>query len=84
MTLTLKVTLLSALLALGACSSTPITFHTLTPAQWSNSTGTDAGGIKIESISVPPQVDRPPDCGSPRQQRRRDPGYTVVGCQPGG
>lgn len=59
MTLPLKITLLSALLALGACSSTPITFHTLTPAQWSNSTGTDAGGIKIESISVPPQVDRP-------------------------
>lgn len=44
MTLPLKITLLSALLALGACSSTPITFHTLTPAQWNNTTGADAEG----------------------------------------
>ncbi|MGK9415457.1 PqiC family protein [Pseudomonas cedrina] len=59
MTLPLKITLLSVLLALGACSSTPISFHTLTPAQWSNTTGSDAGAIRIESIVVPPQVDRP-------------------------
>ncbi|MGE1155379.1 PqiC family protein [Pseudomonas kitaguniensis] len=59
MTFPLKITLMTALLLLAACSSEPIAFHTLTPAHWSNATRADAGGIRIESISVPPQVDRP-------------------------
>lgn len=58
MTLPLKITLLSALLMLGACRSEPIAFHTLTPAHLSPSTRAEAGGVRIESISVPPQVDR--------------------------
>ena len=58
MTLPLKITLLSALLLLGACRSEPIAFHTLTPAHLSPSTRAEAGGVRIESISVPPQVDR--------------------------
>lgn len=59
MTFPLKITLVTTLLLLAACRSEPIAFHTLTPAHWSNTTRTDAGGIRIESISVPPQVDRP-------------------------
>ena len=59
MTFPLKITLVTALLLLAACRSEPIAFHTLTPAHWSNATRADAGGIRIESISVPPQVDRP-------------------------
>ena len=51
-----KITLLAALLLLTACRSDPIQFHTLTPAQpGASRTGAD---IAIESISVPPQVDR--------------------------
>lgn len=59
MTFPLKITLVSAVLLLAACRSEPIVFHTLTPAYWSNSSQTGAGDIRIESISVPPQVDRP-------------------------
>lgn len=59
----LKIALISTLLLLAACSSQTITFHTLTPEYLptarSNAAGTDAGAIRIESISVPPQVDRP-------------------------
>nr|WP_225923931.1 PqiC family protein [Pseudomonas khavaziana] len=58
MTLPLKITLLTSLLLLAACRSEPIAFHTLTPAHWSNSSRADAGGVRIDSISVPPQVDR--------------------------
>lgn len=58
MTFPLKITLVTALLLLAACRSEPIAFHTLTPAHWSNTTGPETGGIRIESISVPPQVDR--------------------------
>ena len=58
MTLPLKITLLATLLLLGACRSEPIAFHTLTPAHLSPSTRAEAGGVRIESISVPPQVDR--------------------------
>ena len=58
MTLPLKITLLTTLLLLAACRSEPIAFHTLTPAHWSSSSRADAGGVRIESISVPPQVDR--------------------------
>ena len=59
MTFPLKITLITTLLLLAACSSEPIAFHTLTPAHWSHTTRADAGDIRIESISVPPQVDRP-------------------------
>lgn len=59
MTSLLKFTLVAALLLLAACRSEPIAFHTLTPAHWSNATQAQAGDIRIESISVPPQVDRP-------------------------
>ena len=59
MTFPLKITVVGMLLLLAACSSTPITFHTLTPAHWNTATGAEAGSIRIESITVPPQVDRP-------------------------
>lgn len=56
MGLPLKITLFAALVLLAACRSDPISFHTLTPAQpGASRTGAD---IAIESISVPPQVDR--------------------------
>ena len=58
MRLPLKITLLTTLLLLAACRSEPIAFHTLTPAHWSDSSRTDSGGVRIESLSVPPQVDR--------------------------
>jgi uncharacterized lipoprotein YmbA len=58
MTVPLKITLVTALLLLAACRSEPISFHTLTPAHWNNATRTEGGGISIESITVPPQVDR--------------------------
>jgi uncharacterized lipoprotein YmbA len=54
-----RITLLVALMALGACRSDPIQFHTLTPAQPAPSSHVAADEIVIESISVPPQVDRP-------------------------
>ncbi|WP_426133972.1 PqiC family protein [Pseudomonas sp. PWP3-1b2] len=58
MTFPLKITLVSAVLLLAACRSEPIAFHTLTPVHWNNSTQAQASDIRIESISVPPQVDR--------------------------
>lgn len=58
MTSPLKITLLTTMLLLAACRSDPIAFHTLTPAHASNSSRADAGGVRIESLSVPPQVDR--------------------------
>ncbi|QOQ73594.1 membrane integrity-associated transporter subunit PqiC [Pseudomonas poae] len=58
MTFPLKITLVGALLLLAACRSEPIAFHTLTPVHWNNSTQAQASDIRIESISVPPQVDR--------------------------
>ena len=54
-----RITLLVALLALGACRSDPIQFHTLTPAQPAPTSHNAADEILIESVSVPPQVDRP-------------------------
>jgi len=54
----LKMTLVAALALLAACRSVPIQFHTLTPAQPSVNSRTDTD-IRIESLSVPPQVDRP-------------------------
>jgi hypothetical protein len=54
----LKMTLIAALSLLAACRSDPIQFHTLTPAQLSGNSR-NASEIQIESISVPPQVDRP-------------------------
>jgi uncharacterized lipoprotein YmbA len=59
MTRPLKITLVTALVLLAACRSEPIAFHTLTPAHWNNATQAQASDIRIESISVPPQVDRP-------------------------
>jgi uncharacterized lipoprotein YmbA len=54
----LKFTLVTALLLLAACRSDPIQFHTLTPAQVGDHSRTSFGVIQIETISVPPQVDR--------------------------
>ena len=54
-----RITLLIALMALGACRSDPIQFHTLTPAQPAPSFHTAPDEILIEGVSVPPQVDRP-------------------------
>jgi uncharacterized lipoprotein YmbA len=53
----LKITLIATLSLLAACRSDPIQFHTLTPAQAGNTRST--ADIQIESLSVPPQVDRP-------------------------
>ncbi|RAI65375.1 hypothetical protein DOZ80_24585 [Pseudomonas fluorescens] len=54
----LKFTLVTAVLLLAACRSDPIQFHTLTPAQVGDHSRTTAGVIQIETLSVPPQVDR--------------------------
>ncbi|WP_347912374.1 PqiC family protein [Pseudomonas grandcourensis] len=58
MALPLKFTLVTAMLLLAACRSDPIQFHTLTPTQQGNHSRTTVGVIQIETISVPPQVDR--------------------------
>ncbi|VVP79009.1 hypothetical protein PS934_00522 [Pseudomonas fluorescens] len=58
MALPLKFTLVTAMLLLAACRSDPIQFHTLTPAQQGDHSRTTVGVIQIETISVPPQVDR--------------------------
>lgn len=55
----LKITLVTALLMLTACRSDPIQFHTLIPAQLGNQSRGGVAEIQIESLSVPPQVDRP-------------------------
>ncbi len=57
MAFSLKITLVTALLLLTACSSDPIRFHTLTPAQ--PGVASSSAEIQIEAITVPPQVDRP-------------------------
>ena len=49
--------LIATLALLAACRSDPIQFHTLTPAQLSSPGSTT--DIRIESLIVPPQVDRP-------------------------
>jgi len=54
----LKVALIASLALLAACRSDPIQFHTLTPAQLSSPSRTTTD-IQIESLIVPPQVDRP-------------------------
>ncbi|MCK1790324.1 PqiC family protein [Pseudomonas violetae] len=54
----LKITLLAALSLLAACRSDPIQFHTLTPAQM-NVNSRSTAQIQVESLTVPPQVDRP-------------------------
>jgi uncharacterized lipoprotein YmbA len=59
MAFSLKITLVTALLLVAACRSEPIAFHTLTPAHWNQAPRGGDGEIRIESISVPPQVDRP-------------------------
>ena len=53
----LKIMVIAALAVLAACRSDPIQFHTLTPAQLSSPGSTT--DIRIESLIVPPQVDRP-------------------------
>lgn len=54
----LKLALVAVALLLGACRSDPIHYHTLSPVQ---PTGKPPSGvdIRIEQVSVPPQVDRP-------------------------
>ncbi|MFJ4113424.1 membrane integrity-associated transporter subunit PqiC [Pseudomonas sp. NPDC089758] len=54
-----RITLLVALMTLGACRSDPIQFHTLTPAMPAPSSHAATDEILLESVSVPPQVDRP-------------------------
>ncbi|MHC8314374.1 PqiC family protein [Pseudomonas sp. LB3P31] len=54
----LKITLLAALALLAACRSEPIQFHTLTPALM-NANSRSTAEIQIETLTVPPQVDRP-------------------------
>ena len=54
----LKITLLAALSLLAACRSDPIHFHTLIPAQM-NASSRSTAEIQVESLTVPPQVDRP-------------------------
>jgi uncharacterized lipoprotein YmbA len=54
----LKFTLVTALLLLAACRSEPIHFHTLTPTQVGDHSRATVGVIQIETVSVPPQVDR--------------------------
>ncbi|MBV4484936.1 PqiC family protein [Pseudomonas sp. SWRI153] len=56
MALPLKITVLAAFVLLGACRSDPISFHTLTPVH--QGTSRSSADIAIESITVPPQVDR--------------------------
>jgi uncharacterized lipoprotein YmbA len=58
MALPLKMTLVAALSLLAACRSDPIQFHTLTPAQLGAS-ARSTSEIRIETLTVPPQVDRP-------------------------
>lgn len=55
----LKVSLVTACVLLAACRSDPIQFHTLTPAPLAGSARGNGGEIQIESLNVPPQVDRP-------------------------
>lgn len=59
MAFSLRITLVTALLLLAACRSEPIQFHTLTPVHHSGAALAAAGEVRIENISVPPQVDRP-------------------------
>lgn len=52
----LPLLLLASLLpVLSACSSAPIRYHTLVPAQPGAPAGRD---IRVQSVSMPPQVDR--------------------------
>jgi uncharacterized lipoprotein YmbA len=53
----LKIILVAALSLLAACRSDPIQFHTLTPSLSSDGSRTTSD-IQIESLTVPPQVDR--------------------------
>ncbi|WP_460124939.1 PqiC family protein [Pseudomonas sp. S2_C03] len=55
----LKVTLVTACVLLAACRSDPIQFHTLTPAPLGATARGNGSEIQIESLNVPPQVDRP-------------------------
>ncbi|WP_347905529.1 PqiC family protein [Pseudomonas purpurea] len=59
MALSLKIPVIGLLLLLGACRSDPIQYHTLTPVQPGGTARNDGVQIQIESVSVPPQVDRP-------------------------
>ncbi|WP_095083525.1 membrane integrity-associated transporter subunit PqiC [Pseudomonas sp. Irchel s3h17] len=57
MSLSLRVGLVGALLVLTACSSDPVHYHTLIPAQPASTTRS-AASIQFEQVSVPAQVDR--------------------------
>ncbi|UVE17313.1 PqiC family protein [Pseudomonas sp. LS44] len=59
MPLTLKMLLIGLFVLLGACSSAPINYHTLTPAQPASTARGPAGvEILLERVTVPAQVDR--------------------------
>lgn len=51
-----RIIVVVSLLALGACRSEPIRYHTLSPA--SAATGDSVSAITVQSVTVPPQVDR--------------------------
>ncbi|PCC98134.1 membrane integrity-associated transporter subunit PqiC [Halopseudomonas pelagia] len=55
-----KIMLAAAVLLLAACRSDPIQFHTLSPtsAQSSGAVQRHNVEVQIETISIPPQVDR--------------------------
>lgn len=57
MTFARKALLASAIILLGACRSEPVRFHTLLPAH-SGEFHSSGAEIRIETLSVPPQVDR--------------------------
>ncbi len=59
MRLPLRPLLLALGLLLAACRSDPIHYHTLTPTQAPPASGASDLDIRIERLSVPPQVDRP-------------------------
>ncbi|CAH0312699.1 hypothetical protein E3Z27_10060 [Pseudomonas mediterranea] len=54
----LKLTLVAVVVLLGACRSDPIHYHTLSPFQPTGKPPASVD-IRIEQVSVPPQVDRP-------------------------
>ena len=53
----LKLTVVAVALLLGACRSDPVHYHTLSPAQPMSQRHAQVD-IRLEQVSVPPQVDR--------------------------
>lgn len=53
-----RIALSLALILLASCRSDPVHFHTLIPTYVNERSGDEGMPILIESVSVPPQVDR--------------------------